>query len=99
VRGAESWPGRRRLAESGVLHKFTKLNPALKDKVLLPRLGTSVNPGQLQKTMELMLKYGLMKRPVDLSGRALVSPAPGRSIATAPRFLPADRIDVTAIER
>ena len=54
--------------------KFTNLNPALKDTVLLPRLGTSVNPGQLQKTMELMLKYGLLKRPVDLGGRVLAQP-------------------------
>lgn len=54
--------------------KFTNLNPALKDTVLLPRLGVRVNLAELQKTMELMLKYGLMKRPVDLSGRVLTQP-------------------------
>ena len=54
--------------------KFTKLNPALKDAVLLPRLGTRVNSGELQKTMELMLKYGLLKRPLDLGGRVLAQP-------------------------
>ena len=52
--------------------QFTNLLPALKDRVLLPRLGTSVNVAEIRKTMDLMLKYGLMKQPVDLGGRTLL---------------------------
>lgn len=51
--------------------QFTNLNPALKDKVRLPRLGLKVNEAEIRRTMELMLKYGLMKKPVDLAGRTL----------------------------
>jgi NitT/TauT family transport system substrate-binding protein len=51
--------------------QFTNLSPALKDKVQLPLLGMAVNPGEIRKTMDLMLKYGLMKKPVDLSGRIM----------------------------
>lgn len=51
--------------------QFTGLNPKLKDKVLLPRFATEVNPAEARRTMELMLKYGLLKKPVDLSGRIL----------------------------
>src|SRR5690242_15891337 len=49
--------------------QFTNLNPALKDKVLLPRLGTAINLKQMNHTIELMQKYGLLKAPVDLSKR------------------------------
>jgi NitT/TauT family transport system substrate-binding protein len=51
--------------------QFTNLSPALKDRVNMPRLGTSVNLDEMRKTMNMMLKYGLMKAPVDLTGRAL----------------------------
>lgn len=51
--------------------QFTNLNPAMKDKVRLPRLGTRVNEAEIRRTMDLMLKYGLMKKPVDLAGRTL----------------------------
>jgi NitT/TauT family transport system substrate-binding protein len=51
--------------------KFTNLAPELKDKVVLPRLGTQVNAAEIRNTMQLMLKYGLMKRPVELDGRIL----------------------------
>jgi NitT/TauT family transport system substrate-binding protein len=51
--------------------QFTNLNPALKDKVLLPRFGTEVNGAEIRKTMDLAIKYGLMKQPVDLSKRIL----------------------------
>ena len=51
--------------------QFTKLNPALKDKVQLPHFGNSVSLAEIRKTMDLMLKYGMMKKPVDLSGRVL----------------------------
>jgi NitT/TauT family transport system substrate-binding protein len=50
---------------------FTHLNPALKDAVLLPRMGSAVNLAEFQKTMDLMLKYGMMKTPVSLQGRVL----------------------------
>ena len=49
--------------------QFTNLNPALKDKVLLPRLGTAINLKEMNHTMEMMRKYGLLKTPVDLSRR------------------------------
>jgi NitT/TauT family transport system substrate-binding protein len=51
--------------------QFTKLNPALKDRVLLPRFGNAVNLAEIRKTQDLMLKYGLLKQPVDLSGKVL----------------------------
>lgn len=51
--------------------QFTNLNPAMKDRVQLPRLGTRVNEAEIRRTMDLMLKYGLMKKPVDLAGRTL----------------------------
>jgi len=49
--------------------QFTNLNPALKDKVLLPRLGTAINLKEMNHTMQMMQKYGLLKTPVDLSKR------------------------------
>jgi len=49
--------------------KFTGLNPALKDRVLLPLFGTAVNPKEINRTMELMVKYGLLKHKLDLSGK------------------------------
>jgi NitT/TauT family transport system substrate-binding protein len=51
--------------------QFTGLNPALVGQVQLPRFGTAVNPGEIAKTMDLMLKYGLLKQKVDLSKRLL----------------------------
>jgi NitT/TauT family transport system substrate-binding protein len=53
---------------------WTGLNPAFKDKVLLPQLGTSVNVAGMARTMELMQKFGLLKAPIDLSKRVLVLP-------------------------
>lgn len=50
---------------------FTKLNPALKDKVLLPQLGTAVNVAGMGRTMELMHKYGILQKPIDISNRVL----------------------------
>lgn len=49
--------------------QFTNLNPALKDKVLLPRLGTAINLKEMNHTIQMMQKYGLLKTPVDLSKR------------------------------
>jgi NitT/TauT family transport system substrate-binding protein len=49
--------------------QFTNLNPALKDKVLLPRLGTAINLKEMNHTMEMMQKYGLLKAPAELSKR------------------------------
>jgi NitT/TauT family transport system substrate-binding protein len=49
--------------------QFTNLNPALKDRVLLPRLGTAINLKEMNHTKGLMQKYGLLTTPVDLSKR------------------------------
>ena len=54
--------------------QFTNLNPALKDKVLLPRLGTEISLAELNHTMGMMQKYGLLKAPVDLSKRVFKAP-------------------------
>ena len=54
--------------------QFTGLNPALKDVVMLPRFGTAVNPTEIGRTMDLMLKYGMLKQKVDLSRRILAAP-------------------------
>jgi NitT/TauT family transport system substrate-binding protein len=51
--------------------QFTNLAPALKDLVTIPRMGTAVNAEEMRKTMNLMLKYGLLKQPVDWRGRVL----------------------------
>ncbi|MBX9843383.1 MAG: ABC transporter substrate-binding protein [Xanthobacteraceae bacterium] len=51
--------------------QFTNLNPALKDKVLLPKLGAAINLKEMNHTMEMMRKYGLLKTSVDLSARVL----------------------------
>jgi NitT/TauT family transport system substrate-binding protein len=51
--------------------EFTRINPALKDKVLLPRLGIKIDLNEMNHTMEMMHKYGLLKAPVDLSKRIL----------------------------
>jgi NitT/TauT family transport system substrate-binding protein len=53
---------------------YTGLNPELKDKVLLPELGTTVNVAGMTRTMELMQKYGMLKQPIDISGRVLKLP-------------------------
>jgi NitT/TauT family transport system substrate-binding protein len=54
--------------------QFTGLNPALKDVVMLPRFGTAVSPAEIGRTMDLMLKYGMLKQKVDLSKRILAAP-------------------------
>jgi NitT/TauT family transport system substrate-binding protein len=51
--------------------EFTHINPALKDKVLLPRLGTKIDLNEMKHTMEMMHKYGLLKAPVELSKHIL----------------------------
>ena len=56
-------------ATRDINQQFTNLNPALKDKVLLPRLGTAINLKEMTHTIGLMQKYGLLKSPVDLSKR------------------------------
>jgi NitT/TauT family transport system substrate-binding protein len=61
-------------ATRDINQQFTNLNPALKDKVLLPRLGTAVNVAETARTMELMRKYGLLKTPIDVSKRVLTLP-------------------------
>jgi NitT/TauT family transport system substrate-binding protein len=49
--------------------QFTNLNPALKEKVVLPRFGTTVEPEALTRVMEMMRTYGLLKAPIDISKR------------------------------
>jgi hypothetical protein len=53
---------------------WTGLNPAFKDKVLLPQLGTAINVGGMARTMELMQKFGLLKAAIDISPRVLAVP-------------------------
>jgi NitT/TauT family transport system substrate-binding protein len=59
-------------ATRDINQQFTNLNPALKDKVLLPRLGAVINLKEMNHTMEMMQKYGLLKTPVDLSKRVFM---------------------------
>jgi NitT/TauT family transport system substrate-binding protein len=54
-----------------VNQQFTNLAPEFKDRVTLPILGDSVDVAELNKTMGLMVKYGLLQKPVDLTGRVL----------------------------
>jgi NitT/TauT family transport system substrate-binding protein len=54
--------------------QFTGLNAALKDVVMLPRFGTAVSPAEIGRTMDLMLKYRMLKQKVDLSKRILAAP-------------------------
>lgn len=58
-------------AARDINQQFTHINPALKDEVLLPRLGTAIDLKEINHTMEMMHKYGLLKAPVDLSKRVL----------------------------
>lgn len=51
--------------------EYTGLNAALKDAVMLPRFGEKVNAAEVARTSELMVKYGMLKKPVDLSGRIM----------------------------
>jgi NitT/TauT family transport system substrate-binding protein len=51
--------------------QFTNLSPALKDRVKLPLFGADVNAAEIRRTMELMLKFGVIKTPVDLTGRVM----------------------------
>jgi NitT/TauT family transport system substrate-binding protein len=53
--------------------QFTNLAPALKDRVNMPRMGTAISTEEMRKTMNMMLKYGLLKTPVDLNGRVLAA--------------------------
>lgn len=54
--------------------QFTGLNAALKDTVMLPRFGTAVNAAAIGLTMDMMLKYGMLKQKVDLSKRIVATP-------------------------
>jgi NitT/TauT family transport system substrate-binding protein len=67
-KGAQ-FAGSNEAATRDINQQFTNLNPALKDKVLLPRFGTAINLQEMNHTMGMMLKYGLLKTPVDLSKR------------------------------
>ena len=54
--------------------QFTNLNPELENRVLLPRLGTQVSFNELNHTIEMMHKYGLLKAQIDLSTRVFKVP-------------------------
>jgi NitT/TauT family transport system substrate-binding protein len=54
--------------------QFTNLNPELENRVLLPRLGSQVSFNELDHTIEMMHKYGLLKAPIDLSTRVFKVP-------------------------
>lgn len=51
--------------------EFTNLNPAFKDRVTLPRFGAAVNAVEVRKTVDLMMRYGMLKQPIDVSGRVM----------------------------
>jgi len=68
VKGAQ-FAASNEAATRDINQQFTNLNPSLKDKVLLPRLGTAINLNEMNHTMSMMQKYGLLKTPVDLSKR------------------------------
>ncbi len=54
--------------------QFTGLNPTLKDVVMLPRFGTAVSAAEIDRTMDLMLRHGMLKQKVDLARRVLSVP-------------------------
>ena len=54
--------------------QFTGLNPTLKDVVMLPRFGTAVSAAEIDRTMDLMLRHGMLKQKVDLARRILAVP-------------------------
>ena len=56
-------------ATRNINQQFTNLNPHFKDKVLLPRLGTQINLAEMNHTMQMMQRYGLLKQPIDVSKR------------------------------
>ena len=60
-------------ATRDINQQFTGLNPALKDKVLLPRFGTAMNVGEMTHTMELMQKV----RAAQDAGRYFATRADG----------------------
>ena len=68
IKGAE-FAASNEVVTREINQQFTNLNPALKDKVLLPRLGTTMNLKEMNHTKGMMQKYGLLRTPVDLSRR------------------------------
>jgi NitT/TauT family transport system substrate-binding protein len=54
--------------------QYTGLNPAIKDRVVLPRFGTRINVAELATTGDLMVKYGLLKKNIDIKDRILGRP-------------------------
>jgi NitT/TauT family transport system substrate-binding protein len=61
-------------ATRDINQQFTHLNPAYKDKVQLPYFGSKVNVAGMQDIMTLMIKYKLLKGPIDISQRILQIP-------------------------
>jgi NitT/TauT family transport system substrate-binding protein len=54
--------------------EFTHLNPAYKDKVEIPLFGRKINVAGMQQTMDLMVKFQLLKAPVDITPHILQIP-------------------------
>lgn len=52
---------------------FTNLSPSLKDRVQLPLMGASISVEEITKTQALMMKYGIMKKPVDVGQKVYVT--------------------------
>jgi NitT/TauT family transport system substrate-binding protein len=51
--------------------QFTHLNPDYRDKVEIPLFGSKINVAGMQQTMNLMIKFKLLKGPVDITPRIL----------------------------
>lgn len=49
-----------------IVQTYTDIDPALMDKVTLPKWGTKINRESTQKLADLARKDGLVKQPVDL---------------------------------
>ena len=58
-------------ATRDINQQFTHLNPAYKDKVELPLFSPKVNVPGMRQTMELMVKFQLLKAPLDITPHIL----------------------------
>lgn len=70
IKGAE-FANANEAATRTINQEYTNLNPALKDRVTLPRFGNAVNPAEIRKTVDLMMRYGMLKQPIDVASRVM----------------------------
>jgi len=61
-------------ATRDINQQFTHLNPTYEDKVQIPLFGRKINVAGMQQTMDLMVKFQLLKAPVDISPHILQIP-------------------------